>query len=408
MPHNKSLGFSQRDAAAWRFVWLLSGSKLVQIIVTSITVSFVGIMGGDLAGNESYGTIPMMIVLFSAGLITLPASLLLARFGHRGNYILANLSGAGGSFAIAIAIPLGSFLVLCLGCVAIGFYHAFAQYYRFSAANAVSDAEKGHAISTVMAGGIVAAFLGPVIAGISQDFFPPFVFVGPFVVLGSILALNAALFIAAEDRAPLTAKDDRPCRSNTQIMRDPNFIIASSLAVFSHIMMSYLMTATPIAVVGCGFEPTAAAQVVQWHLVAMFSPSLILKFIDMDRHLWRIIATGCAFLLASLLTLLGGEQLINFTLGLVFLGFGWSFVYIGATTLLVTTLPQADQPKAQMINELFIWAASAAAAGASGWILAEMGWLRLIWMAGVPVGSMAALFVVSRRRHRIGMARLSS
>jgi MFS family permease len=186
MSHKKTLKTSipsSHDKAAWRLVWLLSGSKLVQIIVTSITVSFVGIIGGDLAGIQSYGTIPMMIVLFSAGLITLPASLLLARFGHRSNYILSNFLGAGGSFAIAIAIPLGSFLVLCLGCVAIGFYHAFAQYYRFSAANAVSDAEKGHAISTVMVGGIVAAFLGPVIASISQDFFPPFIFVGPFVVL---------------------------------------------------------------------------------------------------------------------------------------------------------------------------------------------------------------------------------
>jgi ethanolamine transporter EutH len=82
-----------QDKAAWRFVWLLSGSKMVQIIVTSITVSFVGILGGDLAGDVAYGTIPMMIALFSAGLITLPASLLLARFGHRGNYILYPILG---------------------------------------------------------------------------------------------------------------------------------------------------------------------------------------------------------------------------------------------------------------------------------------------------------------------------
>jgi len=70
----------------------------------------------------------------------------------------------------------------------------------------------------------------------------------------------------------------------------------------------------PIAVVGCGFESSAAAQVVQWHLVAMFSPSLILKLIDIDRHLWRIVTLGC-LLLASLLMILSGEQLINFNLG---------------------------------------------------------------------------------------------
>ncbi len=207
---------SSQDRAAWRFVWLLSGSKMVQIIVTSITVSFVGILGGDLAGDVAYGTIPMMLVLFSAGLITLPASLLLARFGHRRNYVLSNLLGAGGSLAIALAIPLGSFPVLCLGCVAIGFYHAFAQYYRFSAANAVSDAEKGQAISTVLVGGILAAFLGPVIASFSQDFFPPFIFIGPFVVLGAILALNAVLFVAAGDTAPLAATGSRSTRPHEQ------------------------------------------------------------------------------------------------------------------------------------------------------------------------------------------------
>ena len=202
------------------------------------------------------------------------------------------------------------------GCVAIGFYHAFAQYYRFSAANAVIDAEKGQAISTVLVGGILAAFLGPVFASFSQDFFPPFIFIGPFVLLGAILALNAVLFITAGDAAaPAAAGIDQPGRTNSQIMRDPNFIIACSLAVFSHIMMSYLMTATPIAVVGCGFEPNAAAQVVQWHLVAMYSPSLILKFIDIDRHLWRIVTLGCLFLTASVLMLLSGEQLINFNLG---------------------------------------------------------------------------------------------
>lgn len=94
-----------KDKAAWRFVWLLSGSKMAQILVTSITVSFVGIVGGDLAGDAAYGTVPMMVVLLSAGLITLPASLLLARFGHRRNYVLSNLTGSAGSLAVALAIP---------------------------------------------------------------------------------------------------------------------------------------------------------------------------------------------------------------------------------------------------------------------------------------------------------------
>ena len=164
-------------------------------------------------------------------------------------------------------------------------------------------------------------------------------------------------------------------------------------------MMSYLMTATPIAVWAVGLNRPARLG----RSVASggdVQPSLILKSIDIDRHLWRIITVGWVFLLASLLTLLSGEQLINFTLGLVFLGFGWSFVYIGASTLLVTTLPQADQPKAQMINELFIWAASAAAAGASGLILAKIGWLRLIFIASVPIGFMASLFLVSSRHRR--------
>jgi hypothetical protein len=68
--------------------------------------------------------------------------------------------------------------------------------------------------------------------------------------------------------------------------------------------------------------------------------------------------------------------------------------------LLVTMLPQADQSKAQMINELFIWAASATAAGASGWILATIGWFQLVAIACVPIGVMAGLAVASSRRRK--------
>jgi hypothetical protein len=68
--------------------------------------------------------------------------------------------------------------------------------------------------------------------------------------------------------------------------------------------------------------------------------------------------------------------------------------------LLVTTLPQADQSKAQMINELFIWAASAAA-GASGWVLAVIGWLQLVVLGCIPIAVMACLAIAASRRRKL-------
>jgi hypothetical protein len=53
-----------------------------------------------------------------------------------------------------------------------------------------------------------------------------------------------------------------------------------------------------------------------------------------------------------------------------------------------------------MINELFIWAASTTAAGASGWILATIGWFQLVAIACVPIGVMAGLAVASSRRRK--------
>ena len=56
-------------------------------------------------------------------------------------------------------------------------------------------------------------------------------------------------------------------------MKEPRLIIAMASAVIAYGLMNFMMTAAPVAMVGCGFTPGDASWVIQWHVLAMFVPS---------------------------------------------------------------------------------------------------------------------------------------
>ena len=69
----------------------------------------------------------------------------------------------------AWSVGSGSFAGLCAGTFCIGVFVAFAQYYRFAAADVADEEYRSRAISLVLAGGVVAAFAGPNLASASRD-----------------------------------------------------------------------------------------------------------------------------------------------------------------------------------------------------------------------------------------------
>ena len=139
--------------------------------------------------------------------------------------------------------------------------------------------------------------------------------------------------------------------------------------------MSLVMTSTPLAMVGHGFTPDHAADVVRWHIVAMFAPSFFTGSVIVRFGRLPVIAAG--------LLLLGvvrrdcaqrASISATSTSRLIALGIGWNFSYIGATSLLGTTHTPAEQAKVQGLNDFLVLGFVAVGSFGSGALLDAFGW----------------------------------
>ena len=154
----------------------------------------------------------------------------------------------------------------------LGVYQASASYYRFAAADTASPVFRPKAISWVMTGGILAALIGTLVVMASVDLLAPVTFAGTWAVM-AVMALAGAAILTRVD-IPLTQKHDAPSgRPLSVIARQPRYIVAALTAMLAYGIMVLVMTATPVAMLGCGFSVKDSSWVIQWHALAMFVPA---------------------------------------------------------------------------------------------------------------------------------------
>lgn len=102
----------------------------------------------------------------------------------------------------------------------------------------------------------------------------------------------------------------------------------------SYALMNLVMTSSPLAVVGCGYQTSDAANIVGAHVLAMFVPSLFTGHLIARFGVEKIMGTGLVILACAGAVAIAGVELENFYAALILLGLGWNFGFIGATTLL--------------------------------------------------------------------------
>lgn len=370
-----------------RTVRLLLLSKGVQVFATSVSVTFSGLAGSRLSSVESLSTLPMTIMLTAMGVSIVAASAVFSNFGRRVGFAGGAILGAMGGLICAWSTIQGSFPALCIGCALLGAYQASAQYYRFAAADAVSLEAKGHAVSAVMAGGVLGAILGPFISIWAQSWLQPNIFAGPFLALALVLALNAAALSILRDMPSLVGPSPNVDRSShTSLLGNEQFVRAVCLGAAAHVAMLFVMTAAPLAIVACGHAPGTAAVGIQWHLVAMFAPALVTGSLHRRFGLSPLLYTGSLAFIGSILCFATGTSTANFVVGLIFLGFAWNLIYFSGTMLLVNTIPKVYQMKAQTTNEFVAMSLGAIASGLSGVVFFGTSWTILLASASGVIG----------------------
>ena len=328
-----------------------------------------GLAGQTLAPNPCYATLPISLIVLGSMLAANPLSMIMQRYGRRVGFFVGALGGALGGAVGAYGLYLHSFEVFLIGSLLTGIYMSAQGFYRFAAADTASEAFRPKAISYVMAGGLASALIGPQLVKVTaQSMVVPFM--GTYLAIIVINVLGSALFLALNIPKPEPRSADAPIgRGRWEIMKTPTVAVAMICAMVSYALMNLVMTSTPLAVVGCGFEQNTAADVVSAHVLAMFIPSFFTGHLIARFGTTKIVAAGLFILACAGAVALQGVNVENFFLALILLGVGWNFGFIGATTMLASAHNPEEKGIVQGMNDFFVFGGVTVASLSSGGLM---------------------------------------
>jgi MFS family permease len=174
-------------------------------------------------------------------------------------------------------------------------------------------------------------------------------------------------------------------------MRQPVFITAILTSALGYSVMIMVMTATPIAMHLCGHTTDDSATVIQWHVLGMFVPSFFTGYLIQRFGVTTVIIAGATILLLHVSLAVTGTDFLHFVSGLILLGIGWNFMFIGGTTLLTKSYTSGEQSKTQAAHDFIVFGIISLSSFAAGSILTKWGW-NAVNLTVIPL-ILAALMV---------------
>ncbi len=389
----------QRRNVAWLALAQALFMSVQGMGIAATPLATYGLLGTD---EKWLATVPIFFVHLAMMGTTIPASLLMGAIGRRAGFSIGALLGIACGLVGCVAMYRQSFPLMCVSAVLQGMQAAFFWYFRLAAADASAPAFRAKAISLVMAGGVLAGFLGPQTAKYAVDWLSPVTFAGIYLamagfsvmVLAVVQLLRIPMLSAAE-----RAAGGRPMRI---IMRQPAYRVALASSVFGYAVMTLTMSATPLAMLACGFGFADSATVIQAHIIAMFLPSFFTGHLIGRFGVLPVIALGGLIEFGCAVVNLAGVGFGNFLFANILVGLGWNFAFVGGSTLLTTTYAPAERAKVQASHDFTVYAATASAAALSGVLHAKAGWIVLN-LAALPLMAAvvgAALWLMAYQRGR--------
>jgi len=355
-----------------------------------LLIAMAALIGQTLAPTDALITFPLALQFVGLMTATIPASLIMSKLGRRKGFYLGNSIGICGALICATALALHNFSLLCVGSFLLGIGIGFGTLYRFAAVESCEPSQKSKAISYVMLGGVIAAFIGPALAVESKDWLQGYPFVGSFL---GVVILNVIAFILLTfadfpelDQTLTTQKKQRPILT---IIMQPVFVLSVVSATVGYAIMNLLMSATPLAMHRHSFSFADSAWVIQWHVLGMFLPSFFTGKLIQRFGAIKLIQLGSVLILGCILVNFDGQSLWHFWSALVLLGVGWNFMFISGTHIVTSAYEAHEKSKSQAANEFILFSMVTLSALSSGWLEASIGWtnmnLLMIFVVAISV-----------------------
>ncbi|WP_419538850.1 MFS transporter [Paracoccus shandongensis] len=357
------------DRRARRNVIVLVAAQAILGAQMSVIFIVGGLAGQILAPNPCIATLPLSMIVLGSALTARPLARFMQDRGRQAGFLLAVLAGGMGAGLAAWGLSAGSFWLFMAGSLLTGIYMSAQGFYRFAATDLASEDYAPRAISWVMAGGLAAAIIGPAVVR-ATDGLTAVPFLATYLAVIGLNALGPFLFAFLDSPRPAPAEADADAgRPVSELLRQPQIAVAMICGMVAYALMNLVMTSTPLAVVGCGFAPTDAANIVSAHVLAMFAPSFFTGHLIARFGAERIVAVGLLLLALAGATALSGVALSHFFATLILLGMGWNFGYIGATTMLSRAHAPEERGRVQGLNDAVVFGGVFLASLSSGGLM---------------------------------------
>ncbi len=364
-----------------RNVLILAFCQAMLFSGTGLILSSSALIGRDLAPSPAWATVPLAVQYLTTMLVIFYVSHLMQKLGRRLVFVRGAIIGSIGLLLASIGIWMDSFTLFVLASLLVGVHSAIGQFYRFAAAESVTAEFKARAIALTMAGGVLAAFIGPNLAVFTKDVLE-YVFLASYLAL--VLMTAAVAWVSNRLELPVIPAEDTEIRSLWKFAIHPKSLLAMIAAMTGYGVMNFLMTATPLAMQCHNHSFDNTALVIQWHLFAMFAPSFITGDLIRKLGVYQVMLLGGLLLIGCALINLNGTSLLHFEAALILLGVGWNFLYIGATALLTETYAANEKSRAQGMNDTFVFATLTITSLGSGASVDHFGW-ETINLYSIPI-----------------------
>jgi len=390
----QELTAEQGDRLARRNAFVLAVSMMLAGANASVIVATGAIVGSMLAPAPGWATVPVSAMVLGTALGTYPASQYMRRVGRRAGFMTGGLIGVSGGLLAAVALYAASFWLFALAAVLCGAYQAFIVLYRYAAADTATPAFRPKAIAWVMVGGAMSSIVGPQLVIWTQGMLAPITFLATYLAQAGFAALAILATSHFTDGPPLTVAAAGSARPLGEILKNRRLLAAILTGMVAQAMMNMVMTATPLAMIGCGFSVTDSTLGIQWHILGMYLPGFFTGTLVSRYGKGPIMLIGLAMLAIAGVINLFGIGLANFWSSLILLGVGWNFAFIAATALVTDCHSPAERARVQGFTDLMIFGLTTIASLMAGVLLAYLGWSAVNWML-LPVTALAMLFVMA-------------
>jgi len=414
-----------------RTVRVLVAGQILGGLGIGSTLAIGAVLAAQISGSDAWSGSAATLSTLGAAAAAIPLARLAQRLGRRPALATGVLAAAAGAVITVIAAGFESFPLLLVGFGLLGVGTAVNLQSRFAATDVASPQRRGRDLSIVVWSTTIGAVLGPNLFGpgelVAEAFgMPPLTGSFAIAVLAQVTAAVVYLvglrpdpYVVSQDRQraqdlvdSTEAERNGPAEPHTESQtRDLASAAARSRALLvfaigsiaiSHAVMVSVMAMTPVHLTQMGSSLTIVGLTISLHIAGMYALSPLFGWLsDRVGRIRTILIGQGMFVVALVLVALGAESPTLVTVGLIFLGLGWSAATVSGSAFVADLVTGPARTRIQGRTDLIMSLSGAAGGALAGPVLALIGYAGLSWAAGLLVLIViAAAGIVARAPNR--------